>query len=79
LVVPGLAQVAMQQGRYAVKLIHNRIVGKPASFAFNCFDKGSMAVVGKGFAVLQSGKVRISGFGLGPQCTFNFSPHRASV
>src|SRR5215469_8931807 len=60
--LPGMAQVAMQQGRYAAKLIRNRIVGKPAPSAFKYFDKGSMAVVGKGFAVLQSGKVRISGF-----------------
>jgi len=51
----------MQQGRYAGKLIHNRIVGNPALEAFSYFDKGSMAVVGKGFAVLQSGKVQISG------------------
>jgi NADH dehydrogenase FAD-containing subunit len=28
---------------------------------FRYFDKGNMAVVGKGFAVLQSGKVRLSG------------------
>jgi NADH:ubiquinone reductase (H+-translocating) len=60
--LPGLAQVAMQQGRYAAKLIHNRIVGNPPPSPFNYFDKGSMAVVGKNFAVLQSGKVRISGF-----------------
>ena len=60
--LPGLAQVAMQQGRYAAKLIHNRIVGNPPPSPFNYFDKGSMAVVGKGFAVLQSGKARISGF-----------------
>jgi NADH:ubiquinone reductase (H+-translocating) len=52
----------MQQGRYAAKLIHNRIVGAPPPSPFNYFDKGSMAVVGRGFAVLQSGKVRISGF-----------------
>src|SRR5499425_2364027 len=60
--LPGVAQVAIQQGRYAGKLIHNRIVGNPPPPPFNYFDKGSMAVVGKGFAVLQSGKVRISGF-----------------
>jgi NADH:ubiquinone reductase (H+-translocating) len=60
--LPGLAQVAMQQGRYAAILIHNRIVGNPPPSPFNYFDKGSMAVVGKGFAVLQSGKLRISGF-----------------
>jgi NADH dehydrogenase FAD-containing subunit len=59
--LPGVAQVAMQQGRYAGKLIHNRVVGKPAPGPFSYFDKGSMAVVGKGFAVLQSGKVHISG------------------
>jgi len=58
----GVAQVAMQQGRYAGKLIHKRIVGSPPPHLFSYFDKGTMAVVGKGFAVLQSGKVQISGF-----------------
>ena len=61
--LPGVAQVAMQQGRYAGKLIHSRIVGSPPPRVFSYFDKGSMAVVGKGFAVLQSGKVQISGLG----------------
>jgi NADH:ubiquinone reductase (H+-translocating) len=61
--LPGVAQVAMQQGRYAGKVIHNRIAGKPVPGPFSYFDKGSMAVVGKGFAVLQSGKVQVSGFG----------------
>jgi NADH:ubiquinone reductase (H+-translocating) len=61
--LPGVAQVAIQQGRYAGKLIHNRIVGRTPPGPFRYFDKGSMAVVGKGFAVLQSYKVRVSGFG----------------
>jgi NADH dehydrogenase len=61
--LPGVAQVAMQQGRYAGKLIRNRVVGTPPPGPFSYFDKGSMAVVGKGFAVLESGKVQISGFG----------------
>lgn len=61
--LPGVAQVAIQGGRYAGKVIHNRIAGKPAPGPFSYFDKGSMAVVGKGFAVLQSGKVQVSGFG----------------
>jgi NADH dehydrogenase FAD-containing subunit len=60
--LPGVAQVAMQQGRYAGKLIHSRVIGNPAPGPFRYFDKGSMAVVGKGFAVLQSGKVHVSGF-----------------
>jgi len=60
--LPGVAQVAMQQGRYAGKLIRRRIAGQTAPPAFRYFDKGSMAVVGKGFAVLQSGKFQVSGF-----------------
>jgi NADH dehydrogenase FAD-containing subunit len=59
--LPGLAQVAIQQGRYAGKLIHKRITGNPAPLPFTYSDKGSMAVVGKGFAVLQSGEIEISG------------------
>jgi NADH dehydrogenase FAD-containing subunit len=61
--LPGVAQVAMQQGRYAAQLIHSRIVGDPPPAPFSYFDKGTMAVVGKGFAVLQSWKVEVSGFG----------------
>src|ERR1700756_3461301 len=61
--LPGVAQVAMQQGRYAGKLLHSRITGSTPPPPFSYFDKGSMAVVGKGFAVLQSHKVRVSGFG----------------
>ena len=60
--LPGVAQVAMQQGRYAAKLIRSRIAGTPPPDPFSYFDKGSMAVVGKGFAVLQSRKVHLSGF-----------------
>src|SRR6266404_5076716 len=61
--LPGVAHVAIQQGRYAGKLIRSRVVGNPPPGPFSYFDKGTMAVVGKGFAVLQSGKVQISGFG----------------
>jgi NADH dehydrogenase FAD-containing subunit len=60
--LPGVAQVAMQQGRYAGKLLRRRLCGESAPKPFRYFDKGTMAVVGKGFAVLQSGKVHISGF-----------------
>ena len=57
----GVAQVAMQQGRYAGKLIRRRIAGKNSLKPFRYFDKGTMAVVGKGYAVLQSGKLRMHG------------------
>jgi NADH dehydrogenase len=60
--LPGVAQVAMQQGRYVGKLIRQRIAGKNGQRPFRYFDKGNMAVVGKGFAVMQSGKLKMSGF-----------------
>src|SRR5580704_19020156 len=59
--LPGVAQVAIQQGRYAGRRIDRRIRGKPAQKPFRYFDKGNMAVIGAGFAILQSGKFHISG------------------
>jgi NADH:ubiquinone reductase (H+-translocating) len=61
--LPGVAQVAMQQGRHAAKVIHRRLTAGSPPGPFSYFDKGNMAVVGKNFAVLQSGKVQVSGFG----------------
>lgn len=60
--LPGVAQVAIQQGRYAGRLIRIQIKGSSPPRPFRYFDKGSMAVVGKGFAILQTGKVHLSGF-----------------
>jgi NADH dehydrogenase FAD-containing subunit len=59
--LPGVAQTALQQGRYAGEAIGRRIAARPALPAFRYSDKGSMAVVGKGFAVVQGGKFRASG------------------
>src|SRR5206468_6902506 len=59
---PGVAQVAIQGGRYAGRLIRRRVSGQSAPPPFSYFDKGTMALVGKGFAVLQSGGIRMSGF-----------------
>jgi NADH dehydrogenase FAD-containing subunit len=59
--LPGVAQVAIQQGRYAGKVIQRRLHGQPAPRPFRYFDRGNMAVVGKGFAVLQSGRIHMSG------------------
>ncbi len=59
--LPGVAQVAIQQGRYAARVIRGRLSGNPPPKPFRYFDKGNLAVVGKGFAVLQSGKLRMSG------------------
>jgi NADH dehydrogenase FAD-containing subunit len=59
--LPGVAQVAMQQGRYVGKLISRQMAGKSSPKPFRYFDKGNMAVVGKGYAILESGKVRLHG------------------
>jgi NADH dehydrogenase FAD-containing subunit len=60
--LPGVAQVAMQQGRYAAKSIFRQVAKKSQLPPFRYFDKGNLAVVGKNFAVLQSGRVKMSGF-----------------
>jgi NADH:quinone reductase (non-electrogenic) len=57
----GVAQVAIQQGRYAGRLIQRRVTGRPALPPFRYFDKGTMAVVGQGYAVLQAGRVHLKG------------------
>jgi NADH dehydrogenase FAD-containing subunit len=58
----GVAQVALQQGHYAGKAILRRVTGKPAAGPFRYFDKGTMAVVGLGYAVLQTGKIHLKGY-----------------
>ena len=60
--LPGVAQVAMQQGRFVGHVITNRVTGRPAPPPFRYFDKGNMAVIGRGFAILDSGFVKLSGF-----------------
>jgi NADH:ubiquinone reductase (H+-translocating) len=60
--LPGVAQVAMQQGKYAAKSISRKVTRQPALPPFRYFDKGSLAVIGKNFAVLQSGGMQVSGF-----------------
>jgi NADH:ubiquinone reductase (H+-translocating) len=59
--LPGVAQVAIQQGRYVGTLISRHITGQNGLEAFRYFDKGNMAVVGPGYAILQSGKFRMHG------------------
>jgi NADH dehydrogenase len=60
--VPGVAQAAIQQGRYVGRLIAAELEGRQPKRPFRYIDKGSMAVVGKNFAVLESGQLRMSGF-----------------
>jgi len=60
--LPGVAQVAMQQGKYVAKSILRKITGHTPLSPFRYFDKGNLAVVGKNFAILQSAGVQLSGF-----------------
>src|SRR5579859_479779 len=60
--LPGVAQVAIQQGRYAAMSILARVRGHSPLPQFRYFDKGNLAVVGRNFAVLQSAGVQLSGF-----------------
>jgi NADH dehydrogenase len=60
--LPGVAQVAMQQGAYVAKVIVARVNGQPVPPPFRYFNKGNMAIVGRNFAVLEAGRIRMSGF-----------------
>ena len=60
--LPGVAQVAIQQGHYVGRVISQQLKGRVPRRPFRYFDKGSMAVVGKNFAVLERGRIRMSGF-----------------
>jgi NADH dehydrogenase len=59
---PGLAPVAMQQGRYAGKLAVARLTGAPLPAPFHYHDKGMLATIGRDRAVAQVWKLRFSGF-----------------
>jgi NADH dehydrogenase len=59
--LPGVAQVAMQGGRYAARVIADRLAGKPSSPPFRYFDKGNMATIGRFSAVANVGKLHFSG------------------
>ena len=59
--VPGVAQAAIQQGRYVGRLIAKELKGRKVKRPFRYFDKGNMAVVGKNYAILERGGLRMSG------------------
>ena len=59
--LPGVAQVAIQQGRYVGRFISRELSGRKPPRPFRYFDKGNMAVVGKNFAIMESGRIRLAG------------------
>jgi NADH dehydrogenase len=60
--LPGVAQVALQQGAYVGKVISRKIAGRPVPAPFHYFDKGNLAVIGRCYAVIDSFGVRAAGF-----------------
>ena len=59
--LPGVAQVAMQQGDYVANLVQARRKGEEKA-PFRYQDKGSLAVIGRNAAVADLGYARFSGF-----------------
>ena len=60
-VLPGLAPVAMQQGRYAGALVVARLAGR-STRPFHYRDKGTLATIGRAKAVADVKGLRLSGF-----------------
>ena len=58
--LPGLAPVALQQGRFVARMIIADHEGKPRE-RFRYHDKGLMATIGRARAVLEAGSLRLSG------------------
>jgi len=61
--LPGVAPVAIQQGRFVAKLIGRELVQavEPRP-PFHYRDKGSLATIGRSAAIAQFGKIHVSGF-----------------
>jgi NADH dehydrogenase len=60
-VLPGLAPVAMQQGRYAGRAVRARLKGR-STRPFRYRDKGNLATIGRARAVADLHGLRLSGF-----------------
>jgi len=59
--VPGVAQPAIQEGRYAARVILSRLNGQPKPAPFHYFNKGDMAVIGRAAAVADIFGIHVSG------------------
>jgi NADH dehydrogenase len=57
---PGVAPVAIQQGRYAAGLVGDRLAGRGTK-PFHYVDKGNIATIGRGRAVAQVKFLKLSG------------------
>jgi NADH:ubiquinone reductase (H+-translocating) len=62
MVMPGVAQPAIQGGEYAGKVIRHRVTGQKEPERFWYWDKGDLAIVGRTYAVADLRFVRFAGF-----------------
>ena len=62
MLMPGVAQPAIQEGRYVARLIRNRVTGNKPPGPFWYWDKGDLAIVGRTYAVADLRFLRFSGF-----------------
>jgi NADH dehydrogenase len=60
--LPGVAQVALQQGRYVGEVIRARLSGGATPEPFHYVNLGNMAVIGRAAAVVQTRRLKLSGF-----------------
>lgn len=59
--LPGVAAVAKQEGRYVARVIAARAAGCPPPQSFRYYDRGSLATIGRTYAVGTFGNVELSG------------------
>jgi NADH dehydrogenase len=62
MVMPGVAQPAIQEGKYVANVIRLRVQGRPAPAPFWYWDKGDLAIVGRAYAVADLRFARFAGF-----------------
>jgi NADH dehydrogenase len=62
MLMPGVAQPAIQEGRYVARLIRSRVTGTKGPGPFCYWDKGDLAIVGRTYAVADLRFIRFSGF-----------------
>lgn len=60
--LPGVAQVAMQMGAHVARVMEARLMNDAPPPPFHYVNKGNMAVVGRNYAILERGGLKLSGY-----------------
>jgi len=61
-VVPGVSPAAMQEGKHVAHIVESELEGRPEREAFDYWDKGSMATIGRSAAVANFQGIHLTGF-----------------